>query len=137
MAQTGSTTWLVDAFEEAIATDRKLPAAYKKGYNGMKFDIKHDVTEHNAWDKQPTRSAASSKEIARYDFLLYHITPLLDTTERKLVWSRGMGMPYVHIGKKLGMHRHKVKEMYLEVLIYIKYLVAYDKYLLDKYDKIK
>jgi len=35
------------------------------------------------------------------------------------------------------MHRHKVKEMYLEVLIYIRYLVAYDKYLLDKYDKIK
>jgi len=142
MAQTISTTrlkveWFVDAFEEAIQTDRKLPAAYKKGYNGMKFDIKHDVTEHNAWDKQPSRIAASSKQIARYDFLLFNITPLLDKTERRLVWSRGMRMPYIQIGKRLGLHRHTVKEKYLEVLIYIKYLVAYDKFLLDKFDKIK
>tara|TARA_X000001316_G_scaffold1631_2_gene320 strand:- start:644 stop:1057 length:414 start_codon:yes stop_codon:yes gene_type:complete len=137
MAQTVSATWLVDAYEEAIATDRKLPAAYRKGYTGMQFDIKHDVTEHNAWDKKPSRVPATSKQIARYDFLLFHINPLLDATERKLVWARAMGMPYVALGKKLGMHRHTVKEKYLEVLIYIKYLVAYDKFLLDKFDKIK
>jgi hypothetical protein len=38
--------------------------------------------------------------------------------------------------KKLKMHRHTVKEKYLETVIFIKYLIAYDKKLLDMIDKI-
>ena len=68
--------------------------------------------------------------------LLFNINPLLTPIERKLVWSRALRVPYTHIGKKLKMHRHAVKEKYLETIIFIKYLIAYDKKLLDMIDKI-
>jgi len=52
------------------------------------------------------------------------------------MWSRAMKVPYTHLAKKLKMHRHTVKEKYLETVIFIKYLIAYDKKLLDMIDKI-
>ena len=137
MAQELTTSFIVELFEEAISTDKKLPPAFKKGYSHMKFDIKHDATEHAAWDKREMRVAASSKDIARYEFILFNINPLLNQTERKLMWSRALRVPYHHLGKKLKMHRHTVKQKYLETIIYIKYLIAYDKKQLDKFDKIK
>tara|TARA_R100001443_G_scaffold96634_1_gene103470 strand:+ start:2101 stop:2514 length:414 start_codon:yes stop_codon:yes gene_type:complete len=137
MAQELTTSFIVELFEEAISTDKKLPPAYKKGYSHMKFDVKHEATEHAAWDKREMRVAASSKEIARYEFILFNINPLLSKTERKLMWSRALRVPYHYLGKKLKMHRHTVKEKYIETIIYIKYLIAYDKKLLDKFDKIK
>ena len=128
---------LVDWFEEAIQTDRKLPPAYRKGYSAMRFEIKHDVTEHGAAVTRKPKIAASSKQIARYEFLLFNITPLLDKKERKIVWLRGMRVPYVRIGRKMGMHRHTVKKKYIEALVYIKLLIALDKKLFAKVDKIK
>ena len=128
---------LVDWFEEAIQTDRKLPPAYRKGYSAMRFDIKHDTTEHGAAVTKKPKIAASSKQIARYEFLLFDITPMLSKQEREIVWLRGLRVPYVRIGRKMGMHRHTVKKKYIEALVFIKLLVALDKKLFAKIDKIK
>ena len=128
---------LADWFEEAIQTDRKLPPAYRKGYSAMRFEIKHDVTEHGAAVTRRPKIAASSKQIARYEFLLFHVTPMLSVEERKLVWLRGLRVPYVRIGSRMGMHRHTVKKKYIETLVYIKLLIALDKKLFAKVDKIK
>jgi hypothetical protein len=128
---------LADWFEEAIQTDRKLPPAYRKGYSAMRFEIKHDVTEHGAAVTRRPKIAASSKQIARYEFLLFHVTPMLSVEERKLVWLRGLRVPYVRIGRRMGMHRHTVKKKYIETLVYIKLLIALDKKLFAKVDKIK
>ena len=103
----------------------------------MRFDIKHDTTEHGAEVTKKPKIAASSKQIARYEFLLFDITPMLSKQERKIVWLRGLRVPYVRIGRKMGMHRHTVKKKYIEALVFIKLLVALDKKLFAKIDKIK
>jgi hypothetical protein len=46
-------------------------------------------------------------------------------------------VPYVRIGRRMGMHRHTVKKKYIETLVYIKLLIALDKKLFAKVDKIK
>ena len=136
MAQAISAARIVDWYEEAIDTDKKLPSAYRKGASAMQFDIVHDASDHAAWKKSEPKIVASAKQIARYEMLLFNINPLLTPIERKLVWSRALRVPYTHIGKKLKMHRHTVKEKYLETIIFIKYLIAYDKKLLDMIEKI-
>jgi hypothetical protein len=62
---------------------------------------------------------------------------MLSVEERKLVWLRGLRVPYVRIGRRMGMHRHTVKKKYIETLVYIKLLIALDKKLFAKVDKIK
>lgn len=136
MAKTISAAGIVDLFAEAIETDKKLPSAYRKGASAMQFDIVHDASDHAAWKKREPKIVASAKQIARYEFVLFNINPLLTPMDRKLMWSRAMKVPYTHLAKKLKMHRHTVKEKYLETVIFIKYLIAYDKKLLDMIDKI-
>ena len=102
----------------------------------MHFDIVRDKSEHAAWEKRPLRLAASSKDIARYEFVLFELNPRLEVDERVIMWAKAVGLPYTKLGRKLGMSRHKVKEKYLELIIFIKYLIAYDKKLFDKFNKI-
>lgn len=102
----------------------------------MHLDVVPDKTEHNAWDKRPLRIAASSKDIARYEFVLFELNPRLEVDERTVMWAKAVGLPYTKLGRKLGMSRHQAKEKYLELIIFIKYLIAYDKKLFDKYNKI-
>ena len=72
----------------------------------------------------------------RYEFVLFELNPRLEKEERTIMWSKAVGLPYTKLGRKLGMSRHKVKEKYLELIIFIKYLIAYDKKLFDKFCKI-
>ena len=73
-----STQSIIDLFSDAIKTDRKLPPEYKNNLKTMKFDVVNDKTEHNAWDKRPLRIAANSKDIARYEFVLFVLNPRLE-----------------------------------------------------------
>ena len=127
---------IIDLFADAIKTDRKLPPEYKNNLKTMHLDVVPDKTEHSAWDKRPLRIAASSKDIARYEFVLFELNPRLERDERTVMWSKAVGLPYTKLGRKLGMSRHQAKEKYLELIIFIKYLIAYDKKLFDKYNKI-
>ncbi len=131
-----STQSIIDLFSDAIKTDRKLPPEFKNNLKTMKFDVVNDKTEHNAWEKRPLRVAANSKDIARYEFVLFELNPRLQIEERTIMWSKAVGLPYTKLGRKLGMSRHQVKEKYLELIIFIKYLIAYDKKLFDKFCKI-
>ena len=72
----------------------------------------------------------------RYEFVLFELNPRLERDERTVMWSKAVGLPYTKLGRKLGMSRHQAKEKYLELIIFIKYLIAYDKKLFDKYNKI-
>ena len=127
---------IIDLFADAIKTDRKLPPEYKNNMKTMNFDVVAEKSEHNAWDKRPLRLAASSKDIARYEFVLFDLNPRLQVEERTIMWAKALGLPYTKLGHKLGMSRHQAKEKYLELIIFIKYLIAYDKKLLDKFNKI-
>lgn len=131
-----STQSVIDLFSDAIKTDRKLPPEYRNNMKTMHFDIVRDKSEHAAWEKRPLRLAASSKDIARYEFVLFELNPRLEVDERVIMWAKAVGLPYTKLGRKLGMSRHKVKEKYLELIIFIKYLIAYDKKLFDKFNKI-
>lgn len=102
----------------------------------MHFDVVAEKSEHNAWNKRPLRLAASSKDIARYEFVLFELNPRLEREERTIMWAKAVGLPYTKLGHKLGMSRHQAKQKYLELIIYIKYLIAYDKKLFDKFNKI-
>ena len=131
-----STQSIIDLFSDAIKTDRKRPPEYKNNLKTMKFDDVNDKTEHNSWEKRPLRIAASTKDIARYEFVLFELNPRLEIEERTIMLSKAVGLPYTKLGRKLGMSRHQVKEKYLELIIFIKYLIAYDKKLFDKFCKI-
>jgi len=128
---------IIDMFQTAFDTDKKLPAVYKKGANSMRFDIVHDKSDMGAWSKQPIKISASSNEIAVYEYCLFHLNPLLSVEERKMVWARTYGAPWHWIGKNiLKCSRHTAKKRYLGAIRMLRMRILINEELMDKLPRL-
>ena len=124
---------IIDMFQIAYDTDKKLPAVYKKGASSMRFDIVHDTTDHSRWSKQPIRLTASNKEIEILEFCLFYLNPLMSVEERKLVWARTYNAPWHWIGKNiLNCTRHTAKKKYLGVIRMLRMKISINGELMKK-----
>lgn len=128
---------IIDMFQIAYDTDKKLPSVYRQGASSMKFDIVHDSSDHNRWSKQPIKTVATSKEIEIYEFCLFYLGPLMSVDERKLVWARTLNAPWHWIGKNiLNCSRHTAKKRYLEVIRMLRMRVSISEELMKKLPRI-
>jgi hypothetical protein len=128
---------IIDLFQTAHDTDKKLPGTYKTGMRSMHFEIVADKTEHKAWDKKPIIITATSNEIAVYEYCLFHLNPLLSVEERKMVWARTIGAPWYWIGKNiLNCSRQTAKKRYLETIRMLRMRIVISDDLMKKLPKL-
>ena len=128
---------IIDLFQIAHDTDKKLPGTYKTGMRSMHFEVVADKTEHRAWEKNPVRITATSNEIAIYEYCLFHLNPLLSVEERKMVWARTVGAPWHWIGKNiLHCSRQTAKKRYLEAIRMLRMRIVISGELMDKLPRL-
>jgi len=128
---------IIDMFQTAYDTDKKLPAVYKKGAKAMKFEVIHDKSDQAAWSKNEIRIAASSNELRIYEYCLFYLNPLMSVDERKLVWARCYGAPWHWIGKNiLKCSRHTAKKRYMGIIRLLRMRICIDEKLLAKLPRI-
>lgn len=132
-----TSTQIIDMFQIAHDTDKKLPAVYKKGANSMKFDIVPEKSDHGAWSKNPVRIAATSQEIKIYEYCLFYLYPIMGVQERKMIHARTFGAPWHWIGSNiLKCSRHTAKKRYLETIRMLRMRIAISADLMEKLPRL-
>ena len=97
---------VIEYFEEAVRTLKRLPSKKVQGYFNSWPDIVRTVWEKLQEDNGPTRlGPPSPAAISRMEETLNWIFWLDTEEERRLVWLRAAGVPWKPICWRLGCGR--------------------------------
>lgn len=97
---------IIDRFEEAVYTLKRLPPARVMGYKTLWPPIILTVMEQLQADKLPMRlGPPSAGAISRMEETIQWIFYLDDEEERRLVWLRAARVPWKPIYRRLGCGR--------------------------------
>ena len=119
----GDVAGLSSLFLEAAATERKLPAVYRKGVRTAWPDYPDENTAYGFTGEMTRLGPASAREVARYE-LAVELTGLLEPDERRLVWAvahsaarRARGPRWRAIGKIMGVTPATVRNRYERAIL--------------------
>ena len=119
----GDVAGLSSLFLEAAATERKLPAVYRKGVRTAWPDYPDENTAYGFTGEMTRLGPASAREVARYE-LAVELTGLLEPDERRLVWAvahsaarRARGPRWRAIGKIMGVAAATVRNRYERAIL--------------------
>jgi len=115
---------LAGLFFDAAATELKLPRAYDLRAKGCWPDFASDPDLAYGYNEAQTkRSAATPKEMTRYDLAL-RVSQYFDADDAKLVWAashsaarRARGPRWKAISKILGVHPATAKRRYERAIL--------------------
>ena len=100
---------LLERFEEAVYTAKRLPPIIIPGCKAVWPDIIYTPLEILQQEKRPIRLRPSSEQLSRLDEVLSW-TPLLTELERKLIWYKAQRQPWKFICATLGISRSSGNE---------------------------
>lgn len=101
----------------ATFVDRALPAVYRKGISGQRYDIQRTWIEL-LWDteeinKRTLRWEPTSEQISMWEEVILRWLPLLKNPgDRKIVWLRSSGASWPKIAKVANLSRQYTAKHY-------------------------
>ena len=131
---------IINLFEDAARTDRRLPSAIKKQKTTAWMDHTQEKMYKHSYHAASYKIVPSSKDISRWWIASEILRSVVEDVEKKkLIWVRANKYPWTVIGRRFGYHRRKVKQMFEEEIIYIRLwfqLHSKHKKVSDMIDKI-
>ena len=109
---------LLERFEEAVYTAKRLPPIIIPGCKAVWPDIIYTPLEILQQEKRPIRLRPSSEQLSRLDEVLSW-TPLLTELERKLIWYKAQRKPWKFICTVLGISRSSANDKLNKALDYL------------------
>lgn len=109
---------IMERFEEAIYTLKKLPPVIKYGCRTAWPDIIYTELELLQQEKRPIKLRPTSEQLSRLDEVM-RWTPLLNETERKLIWYKAQHERWKDICGKLGISKSTANEKLNRALDYL------------------
>jgi len=131
---------IINLFEDAARTDRRLPSAIKKQKITAWMDHTQEKMYQHSYYAANFKIVPSSRDISRWwiaSEILRSVVEDIDT--KKIIWIRARRFPWSNIGRMFGYSRHKVKKIWEEEMIYIRLwlqLHSKNKKISDMIDKI-
>ena len=112
---------IIDLYEEAARTDRRLPPAFKKRRSTAWLDYKQEKMYLHSYHKTEFRIIPNSQQVSRW-WIASELLRLIirDVDCRKLIWARGKRMSFTKLGKMFGYSRRKVKSLWLDEMAYMR-----------------
>ena len=131
---------IIDLYEEAARTDRRLPPAFKKRRSTAWIDYRQEKMYQYSYHKTEFRIVPNSRQISRW-WIASELLRLViaDVDCRKLIWARGKRMSFTQLGKMFGYSRRKIKNLWLDEITYMRlWLQLHEKHkkISDIIDKI-
>tara|TARA_R110002012_G_C11652591_1_gene611523 strand:- start:2257 stop:2697 length:441 start_codon:yes stop_codon:yes gene_type:complete len=131
---------IIDLFEEAALTDRRLPSAWSKQRVTAWLDYTQEKMYMHSYNKVNFRIVPNSRDIQRWQIATEILKEVVESIEhKKIIWSRAKKIPFTQLGRMFGMSRRKIKIVWLEEIIYIRLwlqLHEKNKKIRDMIDKI-
>ena len=100
---------VLERFEEAVYTAKRLPPVIIRGCKAAWPDIIYTPLEILQQEKRPIKLRPSSEQLSRLDEVLSW-TPLLTELERKLIWYKAQRKPWKFICTALGISKSSGNE---------------------------
>jgi hypothetical protein len=130
---------IIDLFEEAALTDRRLPSAWSKKRVTAWLDYSQEKMYMHSYEKANFRIIPSARDIERWQIATEILKEVVESVDhKKIIWSRAKKIPFAQLGRMFGMSRRKIREVWLEEIIYIRlWLQLHEKnkkimYIIDK-----
>ena len=115
-------TDIADRFEEAAATLKRLPPAFRKQRSCFWPEIIRDLYEKMNEEKLPLRlGPPSSAAISRMEEVMGWIFLLDDEKERKIIWLRAEKIRWKQICWRMGYGKTKTRDIWTSGLMKIYY----------------
>ena len=112
---------IINLFEDAARTDRRLPSAIKKQKITAWMDHTQEKMYQHSYYAANFKIVPSSRDISRWWIASEILRSVVEDIEiKKLIWIRANKLPWTMIGRRFGYHRRKVKQMFEEEIIYIR-----------------
>ena len=112
---------IIDLFEEAALTDRRLPSAWSKQRVTAWLDYRQEKMYMHSYEKANFRIVPSARDIERWQIATEILKEVVESIEnKKIIWSRAKKIPFTQLGRMFGMSRRKIKEVWFEEIIYIR-----------------
>ena len=131
---------IITLFEQAALTDRRLPAAIRKQRITAWLEYKQEKMYQHSYHKVEFKIIPTSRDIARWQIATTILKEIVEDIElKKIIWLRAKKFPYTQLGRLFGMSRRKLKQKYIEEIIYIRLwlqLHQQNKKISDMIDKI-
>ena len=115
---------VIARFKEAARTLRKLPNFKIQGYCNSWPEIVYSAREIAFMEQKELKLRATPQAISRMEEAISWLNILNTAEDRKLVWMRAVGVPWLEIAKIFGKSRSTVIEKYNRSILRItnKYL---------------
>ena len=112
---------IINLFEEAARTDRRLPPAFTKQKTTAWLDYSQEKMYQSSWHKTEFKIMPNQQQVSRW-WIASELLRLVieDIDNRKLIWARAKKMPFTQLGRMFGCSRHKIKNKYLEEIAYLR-----------------
>jgi len=113
---------IINLFEQAALTDKRLPRAIKKQKTTASWqEVKQEKMYKHSWNDATFFIKPSSKDISRWwiaSTLLREVVE--DIQVKRIIWSRAKKIPFSRIARFVGVDRRKVKTIWIEEIMYIR-----------------
>jgi len=113
---------IINLFEQAALTDKRLPRAIKKQKTTASWqEVKQEKMYKHSWNDATFVIKPSSKDISRWwiaSTLLREVVE--DLQVKRIIWSRAKKIPFSRIARFVGVDRRKVKTIWIEEIMYIR-----------------
>jgi len=131
---------IINLFEDAARTDRRLPSAIKKQKITAWMDHTQEKMYQHSYYAANFKIVPSSRDISRWWIASEILRSVVEDIEiKKLIWIRANKFPWTMIGRRFGCSRRKAKRIFEEEIIYIRlWLQLHEKHkkVNDMIDKI-
>jgi len=131
---------IINLFEDAARTDKRLPSAIKKQKTTAWMDHTQEKMYKHSYYAANFKIVPSSRDISRWWIASEILRSVVEDIEiKKLIWVRANKFPWTFIGRRFGYSRRKAKQVFEEEIIYIRlWLQLHEKHkkVNDMIDKI-
>ena len=112
---------IVNLYEEAARTDRRLPPAYVKQKTTAWVDYRQEKMYQHSYHKTELKIVPSPRQVERWWIASELLRIFIDECDmRKLIWARAKKIPFTKLGRIFGYSRHKIKQKWLEEVAFLR-----------------
>ena len=96
---------IINLFEDAARTDRRLPSAIKKQKTTAWMDHTQEKMYKHSYHAASYKVVPSSRDISRWWIASEILRSVVEDVEKKkLIWVRANKYPWTVIGRRFGYH---------------------------------